>query len=78
MAVQVKIELDACDSTTHCISTVPESVEAKRQLPVSMKHKTRQTGEVTASSFIDRTFEYWRCGLLPAAVVAAAAAAASL
>jgi hypothetical protein len=29
-SLQVKVELDDCDSTTHCITTVPESLDEKR------------------------------------------------
>ena len=32
-SMQVRFQLDNCDSTTHTLSTVPESVEAKRALP---------------------------------------------
>ena len=73
-SLQVKVELDDCDSTTHCISTVPESLEAKRQLPlIDAASGGRRPGRVHGSHGLEQRaeqpFPYWQNNqILPGAV----------
>ena len=61
-SLQVKLELDDCDSSCHCISTVPESVTEKKQLPLEDDAKgSRRSHPVYGPERMTfKDFEYWR------------------
>ncbi len=72
-SLQVKLELDDCNSTTHCISTVPESLAEKRRLPVTSAEAGGRPGKVHRShgpeKRAEKPFQYWRNNqILPGAV----------
>lgn len=59
----MKVELDDCDHTRHCISTVPESVEAKRLLAFAAESPDRARRvhpEYGQERMTHQEFEYWR------------------
>ena len=55
-SLQAKLELDDCDSSSHCISIVPESLRAKQQL----KWAEQESPHGGSRLMIERDFEYWR------------------
>ena len=63
-SLQVKVELDECSSTTHCISTVPESVQQKQALPRQWEgrgsHALQGDPGTDGRWMIDREIEYWK------------------
>ena len=62
-SMQVRFQLDNCDSTTHTLSTVPESVEAKRALPCEPRG-AGPFSQVTGQFIVDS----WRNMHLPEGV----------
>ncbi len=63
-SLQVKVELDDCDSTSHCISSVPESLAEKRGLPLTPAHDGGRRAARRHSRFgleqrAAKPFSYW-------------------
>ena len=59
-SLQVKIELDDMDSTSHCISTVPESLDDKQRLELALEDTGRMHRLFGKERRAAKEFDYWR------------------